>query len=125
MGVPFAGAKGRLLCYTLAQTTVNFTFHTTYLVACRPTKYSTWTKQDENRPPSEIEIKNCFPRIQELIDDFKYDAVFNCYSQNIETPKYESTYLFNMEALLKKEYKLTTILRAAKLIDTTLTPRKV
>jgi DNA polymerase len=61
-GAAFVGEAGRLLNSMIKDTELDFTYWVDNAVACRPTN-----QHGRNRPPSDVEVQACRPRVEELL----------------------------------------------------------
>lgn len=73
LGVPFIGLAGRVLDQALLDTGLDVGVFITNMVACRP--FDVEGVCENNRPPSEEEIRNCTVRLQNTIEIIKPKVV--------------------------------------------------
>lgn len=124
-GKPFWGPSGRILNSMFSYTSYPFNFCLTNTVACRPTVLDL-RGQPINREPTEAERELCKPRLNQLIESYHFSGLVYV-GKVAESYRYvlksqpglftKAISILHPAFILRKEYKLYDIKRAAKKID--------
>jgi len=125
MGRPFMGDSGRILNMIFSYVPSPFCFTLTNLVACRPVTLD-FREQRINRVPTPEEIAQCRPRLDQLVESYHFSGVIyigpvaQSYRHVLKTQPGLFTKAISITSpttILKMEYKLYSIKKAAKQIE--------
>jgi len=121
-GKSFSGEVGRILNMIFHYTTSDFNFTLTHIVACRPYVYN-FRQDTVNRPPHPEEMKECSPRLEQLVQTVAFDGIvyLGKEAQTFHTTKHlgrvglfqSALNLPNPATILDMEYKLHSIKTSA------------
>lgn len=126
LGKAYSGANGRIVNSIFQQCSTTFAFCLVQTVGCRPTEKD-YRDTLVNRVPTKAEATLCKPRIDQLVESYHFSGVVYM-GKNAENYRHvlkEQPGLFTKAitiqdpaAILKMEYKLYSIKKAARKIDT-------
>lgn len=125
IGRPFMGHAGRILNMIFSYTSTPFCFTLTNLVACRPITLD-FREERINRTPTPEEMAQCRPRLDQLIESYHFSGVVyvgpvtQSYRHVLKSQPGLFTKAITITSpttILKMEYKLYSIKKAAKQIE--------
>lgn len=112
----YSGQTGRMFNYCLSHTRSTFRFEITSVIACHPWKDT--KKGIRSRTPNSDEIKQCHPKIKQILTQECYDVIFTLGdTANTALSSKDSTKLKSPSTMLKKEFKAADIYRFSSTVD--------
>ena len=112
------GETRRVLGLILSRLNYSFDAVFTDIVSCRPLTHDLWGNLDANRPATPSEIERCTPKLQEVANHLKYEAVVFVGKVtplvNFKCPTFTLTH---PATISKMEYQLFSIKEQSLLLN--------